>query len=197
MHGLIGRAIQNFVHDTYGPETWLQIVGVAAVPMTEFEPLKIYSDDVADKVLDAVALCLERPREEILEDMGLYLVAHPNCATVRRLLRFGGDTFLHFLHSLNELPDRVRLAVSDLDLPELDLREHYAGNLTLTVFDGPQGFGHVLVGLLRAMADDFGALVMLEHMGRNQSAETLQVQLLEVDYAQGRAFQFAGDGTAP
>lgn len=195
MHGLILRAIQNFVRDTYGHETWINIVTLASTGFNDFEPLKIYPPVLADNLVDLTGEVLNKPRSEVLEDMGTYLVAHPNSAMVRRLLRFGGDTFLQFVHSLNELPDRVRLAVPDLELPDMDLREHYSGALTLTISGGPDGFGHMLVGLLRAMADDFGTLVMLNQIGRNQDVETLEIQLLEIDYTEGQAFNFARTGS--
>ncbi len=65
----------------------------------------------------------------LLEDLGTYLVSHPNVQGLRRLLRFGGAGFIDFLHSLDELHDRARLAVPDLDLPQLELRDHGSADL--------------------------------------------------------------------
>lgn len=127
----------------------------------------------------------------MLEDIGTYLVSHPNMAAVRRLLRFGGPTFQEFLHSLDDLPERTRLAIPDLALPELRLVDLGPDRFCLKVHSPEAAdvpFGYVVLGLLRALADDYGALVMLEHMGAAGHQETLGIQLLVAAHGEGRVF---------
>lgn len=162
MHGLINRTIQRFVSDTYGEAAWLRIGVAAELGFADFEAMLFYEDGLTFRVLDAVCEELDKTREEVLEDIGTYLVSHPNAEAVRRLLRFGGEDFVEFLHSLDDLPDRARLAVADLELPQLELREHAPERFTLTVRADNGGFGHVMIGMLRSLADDYGALVLLE-----------------------------------
>ena len=125
----------------------------------------------------------------LLEDLGTYLVSHPNVEAIRRLLRFGGATFVDFLHSLDELPDRARLAVPDLGLPRLELQHYSATTYGLTVTHKVPGFGHVLVGILRTMADDYGVLAFSEFKGRRDGVETVAVELIEMGFAEGRDFE--------
>lgn len=188
MHGLINRAIQCFYRDTYGQSSWAELVRRLDLEFSEFEPMLNYDPSLTLLVLDDMAQALEKNRETVLEDIGTYLVSHPNVEALRRLLRFSGVTFLDFLHSLDELPDRARLAVSDLELPELELRDHGGNRFTLYSMWDQAGFGHVMVGILRAMADDYGALVFLEHKGTNRGGETIEITLFEAAFAQGRAF---------
>ncbi|MEM6374762.1 MAG: hypothetical protein AAF686_00890 [Pseudomonadota bacterium] len=54
--------------------------------------------------------------------------------------------------------------------------------------DSPIAFGHVLMGLLRAMADDYGALVLIVYRGAAEGYERINVRLLAETYAEGRAF---------
>ncbi len=191
MHGMINRALQLFLRDTYGPATWQAVAAKAELGFDSFEALMRYDDAATDAVLQAAETQLNKPREMLLEDLGTYLVSHPNVSSVRRLLRFGGDTFVDFLHSLDELPDRARLALSDLVLPELELCDHSATNFTLSVRHDFPGFGHVTVGVLRAMADDYGALALLDHQGRRKGVETISVELLDTSFAAGRDFALA------
>lgn len=188
MHGLINRAIQSFVSDTYGAARWQQIAQLSGLGFTEFEAMLSYDPAVAPRILAAAVRELDKPRETLLEDLGTYLVSHPNTEALRRLMRFGGDSFLEFLHSLDDLPERARLAVSDLDLPELDLDERGPGRFRLACRGGPDGVGHVLVGLLRAMADDYGALVYLELRPDAGGAAEIDITLYESAYAAGRRF---------
>ena len=188
MHGLINRAIQSFVCHTYGPETWQQVTEVADLGFSDFEAMLIYDTDQTLSVLGALCDALGRTREEILEDLGTYLVSHQEVEALRRLLRFSGVDYVEFLHSLDDLPDRARLAVSDLRLPPLELREYAAGQFSLTCGAGLPGYGCVMMGILRAMADDYGALVMLEHQGRRDGQEVIAITLVESAFAEGRHF---------
>ncbi|MEO9683091.1 MAG: heme NO-binding domain-containing protein [Tateyamaria sp.] len=189
MHGLINRAIQCFVSDSYGADNWVEVARVANLRFVEFESMLVYDDDLTPNLLDSVSYVLNRPRDDVMEDIGTYLVSHPNVERLRRLLRFGGVTFVEFLHSLDDLPDRARLAVSDLTLPRIELREHGPGHFSLICESPLVGYGHVVMGVLRAMADDYGALAVLEHAGSGKGVETISITLIETEFAEGRSFE--------
>ncbi|MBB96838.1 MAG: heme NO-binding protein [Rhodobacteraceae bacterium] len=188
MHGLINRAIQSFVCNTYGTDRWHSVTEDAGLGFSEFEAMLIYDDAQTDAVMRAVCIELGRPESEVLEDLGTYLVSDPKVEALRRLLRFGGETFQDFLHSLDELPERARLAVSDLHLPPLELRDVTAHQFSLVCGRGLRGYGRVMMGILRAMADDYGALVYLEHSGCHEAGEIISITLVEADFAAGRDF---------
>ncbi len=189
MHGLINRGIQRFVVDSYGIEKWRAATLSAGLDFDEFEAMWMYEDAVTLGVLDAVCEVLGRQRDELLEDIGTYLVSHRNVQALRRLLRFGGVDFIEFLHSLDDLPDRARLAVSDLYLPKLSLRDHGDQRFSLHCYSDLDGWGNLFMGVLRAMADDYGALAYLEFKGRQGGAEVLEIALLETGFSDDRGFQ--------
>lgn len=188
MHGLINRSIQNYVCDSYGEDIWQGAVALAGLAEQNFEAMLTYPDTVTPQILDATSAVLGRPRDELMEDIGTYLVSHPNTEAVRRLLRFGGVNFTDFLHSLDDLPARARLAVSDLHLPMIELVEYANGRFGLVCDSPVKGYGHLMMGILRVMADDYGALALLDHAGQGDGRETVTITLVEPDYAKGRAF---------
>lgn len=191
MHGLINRSIELFVTDNYGRPTWRSAAARAGLGIETFEPMLTYPPDVTERVLASVAGTLGRDREAVLEDLGTYLVTHPRMGNVRRLLRFGGETFIDFLHSLEELSDRARLAVPDLEMPEIELRDGGASGFVLEVrFDRP-GFGWVLVGVLRAMADDYGALAVIDGAVPVAGGERLTIEVPDCAFVEGRSFHLA------
>ena len=191
MQGLFNRAIQCFLRDTYGPGLWLAVARRAHVGPEGFEAMLTYDSSVTEAVLAAAVRELGRPRETVLEDMGTYLVSHPNVEGLRRLLRFGGAGYVEFLHSLEELPDRARLALPDLDMPTLDLDDLGSGAFLLSCRGPVSGVGHVIVGLLRAMADDYGALVLLDHQGEAAGEERITIEVLDGRHSEGRRFELA------
>lgn len=191
MHGLINRAVQCFLRDTYGVDRWLHVARMAGFGDDGFDTMAVYDLSVTDALIDAAARMLDRPRDLVLEDMGTYLVSHPTVEPLRRLLRFGGATFMDFLLSLEDLPGRSRLAVPDIDIPELALEEAEADVFLLTCRSPLNGAGHVVMGLMRAMADDYGALVLLDHLGGGDGSERLRIHVLETSFAAGRRFDLA------
>lgn len=191
MHGLVNRAIQCFLRDTYGGPVWEEVARAAEAPVAGFEAMFVYDDAVTERMLAAAGSVLRRPRETLLEDLGTYLVSHPNVEALRRLLRFGGETFLDFLLSVDDLPRRAALAVPELVLPELTVIESGDGRIRIGCRSETAGFGHVLVGILRTLADDYGALALLDHEGESGGEEWIGVHILSTEHARGRPFQLA------
>ncbi len=194
MHGLINKAIQSFIRDSYGMASWLAVAREAGLGFENFEPMMSYDLDVTERTLNAAVTVLGRPRITLMEDMGTYIASHKNTQQVRRLLRFGGVDFNDFLHSLDEMPDRTRLALPELELPELELRQESPGQFVLRCRSRIEGAGHVLLGLLRATADDYGALVYLEHRGTDTGADMISINLLESSFADGQPFDLGARG---
>lgn len=187
MHGLVNRGLQSYLAENHGVEFWENLTQSLGLE-SRFEALLNYDDQVTEVLLFGAAAALKRPKKEILEDFGIYLVTASATHSLRRLLRFGGVDFPDFLASLNDLPGRVRLAMPDLQLPPLDVR-----NVTDTEYElhcGPQmlGLSYVLMGVLGALADDYGALVQLEHKSRSQHGDILSIRVFDTKFSDGRKF---------
>ncbi|MEM7655805.1 MAG: heme NO-binding domain-containing protein [Bacteroidota bacterium] len=188
----MNRAVERFARDTYGDAFWTSVADEAGLPFTTFEAMLPYERGITDRVVNALAHALGKRREEVLEDIGTYLVASPKTDALRRLLRFGGTDFVEFLNSLDELPARVRLAVPDMPMPHLELKEKEGETFSLLLrpLPGTEGlFGPVFLGLLRAMADDYGALVFLDQNPGSNGEDVIDVSLLDIDFAEARAFE--------
>lgn len=195
MHGLVNRAIQCFLRDTYGPELWAGVASDIGVGTEGFEAMLASEDGVTRRLFAAAARRLRRPAGIILEDIGLYLVSRD---PVRRLLRFGGADYAEFLFSLTELAERSALAVPGLDLPEIEVSQTAPASFALRL-GGHRAYGPVLAGLLRAMADDYGALALIDRReagprARPEAGSLLDVTLLDAAHAEGRGFRLARPG---
>lgn len=191
MHGLISRSFEGFIKAAYSEDTWRQAMRRLDAGIDGFEAMFRYDKALLERVVDLCAELLDKEREVLLEDFGTFLVVSEASARVRRLLRFGGVDFEDFLHSLEDLSGRAALAVPDLDLPDMCLVEREEGRFELECALAFDGIGHVLMGLLRALADDYGALVFLDHIGRRDAAEVLSILLVTEDFADGRDFHLA------
>jgi len=197
MYGLVNRAVQCFAQDTYGTQLWLEVADAARLPDADFESMLLYPDEQLNDVLAALSARLDKSEEHVCEDIGTYLITHKRMNPVRRLLRFGGSSYLDFVMSLDELHGRVRLALPELELPELEVTSHAANVFEVFVAEGWPHFGSVLLGLMRAMADDYGALAMLELRKSNRDdamTEIIQVELFDTAFTDGRGFDLVHEG---
>ena len=189
MNVLINRALEGFLRDTYGAEAWDAIEAIADTGVEFFDSegseLDSFSGVDFEGVLAGAVEFLGKARDDMLEDLGTYLVSHPNLDVVRRLLRFGGVTFSDFLHSLDDLPDRARLAVSDLRLPSLELVEEDGQAFNLLVARNDFHFARIMVGVIRAMADDYGSLAMIDFVDPGK----VRIEVHQTEFAEAKPFQ--------
>ena len=86
------------------------------------------------------------------------------------------------------------VAVPDLDLPQIAVTAEGPGAYRIDTGPGLPGFGHVLLGLLRAMADDYGALALAELAEDGPAGARLTLQVAEAAFAEGRRFDLAPVG---
>jgi hypothetical protein len=187
MDALLLRSVQSYVLDMFGLSEWQQVCRRAGLAVETFEPMLHYDPGTADRIAAVVAEVLGRSVDTVWEDVGTYLVTYPDREGVRRLLRFGGVSYAEFLHSLEELPGRARLAMPHLEVPELMLKEVGPDRFELRSQSHVRGFQRVLVGLLTAMADDYGALCVIqpEVDGR------ILISVLDRRHAAARQFDLA------
>lgn len=191
MHGLVPYSIQSFVIDSYGADAWGRIGRAADPRFGRFEAMQTYDDAVVEGVLGAACREFNKRRSDLLEDLGTYLISNPRQRITRRLLRFSGDSFADFLLSLEDLSDRVALAIPELRLPVVIVRQKSSSCFDLRVEPGMRGYGLVLMGVLRAMADDYGALVLSDCIEGPDGAATLRLGLLDPRFARPRDFELS------
>ncbi|MDO5646375.1 heme NO-binding domain-containing protein [Paracoccus sp. (in: a-proteobacteria)] len=178
MNRLVGRAIEEFIKNNYGDALWQKAVNPSYAP----------AHDVARiaglETLATAACLLNKPGAELSEDFGAWLA---RLEPVRRLLRFSGRDFIDFLLSLEELPDRVRLIAVGLAFPKLRVFRVSGQFVTLTVEESTTAWTPVLAGVVRTMADDFGALGLIQSIGFQ-----VHVQVLDDSFSSGRDFRICG-----
>ncbi len=188
MHGLVNRALQGFLVDTYGSDLWRDVVADANLPAEGFESMMHYDDALTDATITVAVTALKKDRQTFLEDLGTYLLAHKNQEGLRRLMRFGGETFFEFLISLDDLSGRAQLAVPDLDMPALEIRQKGLSRFEIRVKWSIKGAGFVFLGALRAMADDYGTLAIFDVEAGDDGSDLVVIELLDTAFAEGKSF---------
>ena len=195
MHGMIGRALECFLADGHGAEARRAALAHAGLSPDGFRSTRHYEPSAVPAVLRAASADLGLPPRTLLSDLGVWLVSQPGNEAIRRLVRFGGADFRGFLHSLEDLPARGRLALPDLDLPRIALLDRNPVYEVRIDF-GECGAGWVVSGVLRGMADDYGVLALVEHRGLRRRVdgtcvERVRVEVADDAHAAGRDFDLS------
>ena len=195
MYGLLLRALQGYICTTFGARRWVQVMEENHHRAEGFEPLLHYDLGQFRAVLARSCKVLGRSAASLLEDMGTFMVTNPAMPAPRRLLRFAGNSYGEFLLSLEELPERAKLALYDVCLPRIVVRALGAGEYLLYCKPAQPEVIHLLHGLLRAMADDYGTLVFIEFEERPiagegaQNQPALLIRMAEAAHAPANPFQ--------
>ena len=192
MLGVVNKAIEEFVITVHGGAVWQEVLRDIGTPGFRFEPMLMYEDEKSYALIRALSKRLSKPQQDIHDDIGTYLVTPPNGGALRRLLRFSGSSFDDFLLSLDDLNDRVDLALPDLQLPQIMVIPQTIDRVHVRVSQTWSGFAYVLQGLLRAMADDYGTLVFLDVRRDITDSACIEVILIENNFSAGIDFDMVG-----
>lgn len=180
MHGLINRAIEEFLRSTYGESLVQSVADEAAVAAGRFAPLGAGFGPAA---LERAAFRLSKPRSEMFEDLGGWMT---RIEPIRRLLRFSGRDFRDFLLRLDELPGRAHLVMPSIEVPRMQI-EAAGHSVWLVMLEPDEIWQHLLVGLIRGMADDYGALCLIAVEGMS-----IRIDIWDEQFAEGRLFTLHG-----
>lgn len=181
MERLVLRAVEEFLCDTHGEPLWRQVAASARVGDG---PLGSDASARPEALIASAAVILEKPIDELFEDLGAWLARRE---AIRRLLRFSGRDFPDFVLSLEDLPGRAHFVIPDLRMPQIAVERDADGTMRLILPPMAGGWPAILGGLLRAMADDYGALALIE-----LHEDTVSVQIPDESFAEGRDFQLVG-----
>lgn len=180
MHGLINRSIEGFLRDTYGDSFWHDVAEASGIDSRGFQTIRNYPDAVTFGLVNHAAMRLDKPEGELLEDLGAWLAARE---PLRRLLRFSGRDFTDFLFSLEEWPGRAHMVLPDLGMPRIRIEPQSAEELRVAMPGGFAEWRSVMAGLIRAMADDYGALGLIAVEGNG-----VRVRISDASFTEGRTF---------
>lgn len=183
MHGTINCGLQIYVCEIFGADMWEESCTHAGLSGFSFETMLTYEDSLTERLLSALTHVLGRDRADLLEDFGTFVVSEERLKPVRKLLRFGGESYVEFLQSLEDVHDRAKIALPDLDVPRFELENHGGDRFTVHYSFEKLGFGAVFLGLLRGMADDYGALILIDHIpakGHECDKDRFEISLMQL-----------------
>lgn len=173
---LINRTIEEFLRASYG-EGLVSALADELAASGAFEGPR--ARDYGMTMLEGASRRLMKSTSEMLEDLGAWMT---RIEPIRRLLRFSGRDFGDFVQRLDEMPGRAHLVLPKLALPALRIE---AQDRSVWVHMTPPDpvWQHLLVGIIRGIADDYGSLCLISGEGAR-----VRVDIWDASFAEGRDF---------
>ncbi|CTQ32835.1 heme NO-binding domain-containing protein [Jannaschia rubra] len=193
MYGLICKSLEGFVRDRRGAEAWGRIVARAELPFETFEALRVHDKEMMLRLIAAAAQEMQRETLALIEDVGHWICTHPPLEPVRRLIRFSGRNYVDLIHSFDEMQERAKLALPGIDFPEFLVTEVGPGRFEVVARWEMAGAAALLTGMFRAMADDYGALALIETTDFRRedglSIEVISIHVIEQAFQEPKEFK--------
>jgi hypothetical protein len=156
MYGLVNQAVQDFVTQRFGADTWKQVRSKAGVMDSEFLPLQQYPDEVTFAMVGATCEATGHDAASLVEEIGAFWVAFTGQRGYGALLDQLGTTFPEALAALDAMHVRVALMMPNLKPPSFRVRDVGDRCLTLDYISHRQGLSPMVVGLVKGLGRKYG-----------------------------------------
>ncbi|RCW84781.1 heme NO-binding domain-containing protein [Paracoccus lutimaris] len=181
MHGLVNRSFELFLRDCYGDRIWERVARQSKVDPRGFFLLQSSSDSITKTLIAEASGILRKPGGELVEDLGGWLTRRE---PIRRLLRFSGRDFSEFVESVGEFPSRATMIIQSLKTPRIAVTMLTKQRYEVSIESDAEVWPMLLAGILRGMADDYGALAVITVLNRK-----LRVDVAMTEFSAMRPFE--------
>lgn len=164
MYGMINQAVKHLVVERFGANTWGKIRAAAGVEDDAFLAMEQYPDELTYRLVQVSSEILEIPATEVLEAFGAHWIEYTSEAGYGELLDGAGANLEECLHNLDQLHTRVRLGMPHLAPPSFEVENDGGGVFLLHYFSHREGLAHLVVGLVRGLAERLGEQIEIEQI---------------------------------
>ena len=180
MYGMANDAVRTFIVTNHGEDAWTKICDDAGVTTREFEQLLTYDDDITYRLVGAISSHLGADAAQVLEVFGQYWPEYAKGTAVGNMIRFGGESFVDTLESLDEMRQRIKIAMPDLRPPSFELENVGEDEYRLHYFSEREGLAPMVVGLLHGLAVQHEISIEVQHVERKDPAGAHDVFAIRV-----------------
>lgn len=163
MYGMVNDAVRTFIVENHGEDVWLRICEDAGVTTREFEQLLTYNDDITYRLVGSISKHLGMDAADVLKHFGQYWPEYARDTSVGKMIRFGGDSFIETLQSLDEMHERVKIAMPEIRPPSFELETVGEDSYRLHYYSDRDGLGPMVIGLLYGLAAQKQTSIEVEH----------------------------------
>lgn len=163
MYGLINQAVKDLVIENFGEEKWIAICQEAGLKNTKFADLDAYADSLTYDLVGAASKVLKLSAEDILVAFGRNWNKFTDKKGYGELMSMFGHDFFSSIENLNQLHDRMGLAMPNLKPPKFEAKKVSESEYLLKYFSERPGLSPMLFGLLESLAERYKIKIEIKH----------------------------------
>ncbi len=162
MYGIVNKAIESLVIESFGVEKWEKIKEASDVEVDFFISNEPYDDDITYSLAIAVAKEMNITVGDVLVAFGEYWVLKTGKEKYGNLMEAGGSNLREFLINLPAFHNRIMLIYPKLTPPEFKVSHLEDRSLQLHYFSKRVGLKDFVTGLLQGLGKLYKTEVHLE-----------------------------------
>lgn len=162
MYGLVNAAVQELVESQFGKDKWEQIREKAGVPVSSFNRMDGYPDDLTYKMVGAASEVLGIPPDDVMKAFGEFWVLYTGKEGYGHLFDIAGDSLKDFLFNLDNLHTRVGQSFPKLKPPSFRFDVIDDENVRMHYLSTRAGLCPLVVGLLGGLSKRFKTELTME-----------------------------------
>lgn len=159
MYGIINKAVEALVKETWGEETWLNICTDAEVDPLGFLAMEQYEEAITFRLLDSASKISGLPAEDILRVLGEFFISFMGREGYGLLLKAAGSNLAEFLSNMDNLHSRINSTFTEASPPSFRVEKLGEGHLRLHYYSHRQGLAPLVEGLMTGLGKMFSTPV--------------------------------------
>lgn len=178
MYGIVNKAIQDLVTETFGADKWEAVKEKSAVDVDFFLSNEPYDDSITYKLVGAASEVLGIPAGDVLQAFGEWWVLKTGKEKYGGLMEAGGNNLKEFLVNLPLFHNRIMLMYPKLTPPEFKVSNVEENSIHVHYHserDGLQEFVRGLMSGLGKMYEVEVGVELLQSRGDGSSHEIFKV----------------------
>ena len=182
MYGMVNQGVETFIKQNHGDQAWADICAKAGLSDTNFTQMQTYDDKVTYDLVGAICDFTDLDAAKVLEVFGEFWVQYAEGSQLGRLLNFAGTSFVETLEALDDMHERVRVTMPDLQPPSFEVEELDDETVELHYYSDRPGLAPMVRGLLTALAARHDQKIAIEQTDAKDSGadhDVFRITLLE------------------
>jgi len=156
LYGIINSSFRKYVKETYGDNTWAEVLDVSDVNPDVFVEMRPHSDEDTLAILGAAVEVTGDLLNEHLESFGRFWIRRIATHDFRGLIDTHGSSFSQLITNLNSMHKKISSTFLNYQPPKFRMKHIEGQNYQVLYESHRLGLTPFVVGILRELSDFFG-----------------------------------------
>ncbi len=173
MYGIINKALEELVTETFGEKVWENIKIKSNIDIDYFISNQSYNDQITYDIAIAISNETKTPLNETLTLFGEWWILKTAKEKYGSLLSFGGKDIKEFLEHLPDFHTRVMLLYPNLTPPEFKIINSKENEITIQYSSTRSGLKDFVTGLFQGISKLYETKTKIEILDFSETNKTV------------------------